>query len=68
MAWLGRELSGLTNRALAKELQQESAVLSRGLGKLAEELARKPELRGIVETLRDSLRKGRRQKRSKRFA
>jgi putative transposase len=67
MAWLGRELSGLTNRALAKELQQESAVLSRGLGKLAEELARKPELRGVVETLRDSLRKGRRQKRSKRF-
>lgn len=68
MAWLGRELGGLTNHALAKELQQESAVLSRGLGKLAEELASKPELRGVVETLCDSLRKGRRPKRSIRFA
>jgi len=68
MAWLGRELGGLTNQALAKELPQESAVLSRGLGKLAEELAGKPELRGIVERLYASLRKGRRPKRPIRFA
>ena len=32
-----------------KKLQQEAAVLSKGLGKLAEELARKPELRGVVK-------------------
>jgi len=38
------------------------------LGKLAEELASKPELRGVVETLCDNLRKGRRLKRSIRFA
>ncbi len=62
MAWLGRELGGLTNQALAKELQQEPAVLSRGLGKLAEELASNPELRGVVETLCVNLRKGRRLK------
>ena len=68
MAWVGRELGGFTNQTLAKELQQEPAVLSRGLGKLAEELASKPELCGVVETLCDNLRKGRRLKRSLRFA
>jgi len=68
MAWLGREVGGLTNRALAKELQQEPAVLSRGLGKLAEKLANIQELRGVVETLCDNLRKGRRPKKSIRFA
>ena len=35
----------------AKELDKDPAVLSRGLGKLAEELVSKPELRGVVETL-----------------
>ena len=61
---LGREFGGLTIHALAKELQQEPAVLSRGLGKLAS----KSELRGIVETFCDRLRKGRRPKRTIRFA
>jgi len=56
-------LSGLTGQELAKELHQDPAVVSRGLGKLAEELTSKPELRGVVETLYDSLRKGRRPKR-----
>jgi putative transposase len=68
MAWVGRELGGFTNQVLAKRLQQEPAVLSRGLGKLADELASKPELRRAVETLCNSLRKGRRIKRSRRFA
>ena len=68
MAWVGRELGGLSNQELAKDLYQDSAVLSRGLGKLAEELARNPELRGVVETLCDGLRKGRGPKRSIRFA
>jgi REP element-mobilizing transposase RayT len=68
MAWVGRELGGFTNQTLAKELQQEPAILSRGLGKLAEELASEPELRGVVETLCDNLSKGRRLKRSIRFA
>ena len=68
MAWVGRELGGLTNQELARKLHQEPAVLSRGLGKLAEELVRDPELYRLVERLCASLRKGRRQKRSKRFA
>jgi len=68
MAWVGRELGGMTNRELARELHQEPAVLSRGLGKLTEELGRDRELRGVVETLCDSLRMGRRPKRSIRFA
>ena len=68
MAWVGRELGGLSNQEQAEELHQDPAVLSRGLGKLAEELARNPELRGVVETLCNGLRKGRRPKRSIRFA
>jgi hypothetical protein len=43
-------------------------VLSRGFRKLAEELASKRELHGAVETLYDSVRKGRWPKRSIRFA
>jgi hypothetical protein len=39
----------------AKELHQDPAVLSR----LAGELASKPELRGVVETLHDSLKERR---------
>jgi hypothetical protein len=38
-------------KELAKELGQDPAVVSRGLGKLAEALASRPELRGVVETL-----------------
>jgi REP element-mobilizing transposase RayT len=68
MAWLGRELGGFTNQALAKELRQEPAVLSRGLGKLAAELASIPDLCRVVETLSNSLKKGHRVKRSIRFA
>jgi len=65
---VGRELGGFTNQELAKELKQEPAVLSRGLGKLAEELASNPQLRAVVQTLCNGLRKGRRPKRSIRFA
>jgi len=65
---VGRELGGLTNQELDKELHQEPAALSRGLGKLAEELVKDPKLYGLVKTLCDTLRKGRRPKRSKRFA
>jgi len=68
MAWVGRELGGFTNQDLAKELKQEPAVLSRGLGKLVEELASNPQLRTLVVTLCNGLRKGRRPKRSIRFA
>jgi REP element-mobilizing transposase RayT len=68
MAWVGRELGGFTNQDLAKELKQEPAVLSRGLGKLAEELASNPQLRALVVRLCNGLRKGRRPKRSIRFA
>jgi hypothetical protein len=59
---------GIKRFTLAKELKQEPAVLSRGLRKLVEELARNPQLRALVETLCTGLRKGRRPKRSIRFA
>ena len=68
MAWVGRELGGFTNQDLAKELKQEPAVLSRGLGRLAEELASNPQLRALVQTFCNGLRKGRQPKRSIRFA
>jgi hypothetical protein len=43
---VGRELGRMSNGELAKELCQELAVLSRGLGSLAEELARNLDLCG----------------------
>lgn len=46
-AWVDREVGGLTNQVLAKELHQGSAVLGRGLGKVAEELERNPALYGL---------------------
>lgn len=51
------------SRVLAKELQQEPAVLSGNLGKSASKL----ELHGVVKTLCDTLGKGRRPKRTIRF-
>ncbi len=51
-----------------QELVQDPAALSRGLGKLADELDKDPELRRVVEELCDTLRKGRRPKRSIRHA
>ncbi len=41
-----------------QELVQDPAALSRGLGKLADELAKDPGLRRVVERLCDTLRKG----------
>jgi hypothetical protein len=58
MTWVGRELAGLTGQELAKELHQDPAVFSRGLGKVAEELASKPELRGVVENALRQLEEG----------
>jgi hypothetical protein len=52
----GKDLQSIF-KDLAKELHQDLAVLSRGL-ELAEELASKPELRGVMKTLYKSLRKG----------
>ncbi len=50
-----------SNRARVTQIDPE-------IGKLAEELASNPELRGVVETLCVNLRKVRRLKRSIRFA
>lgn len=68
MAWVGREVGGFSNREMAEELGQDPAVLSRGLGKLADELGKNQELRRVVEKLCNVLREGRRPKRSKRSA
>ena len=50
-------------KELVKDLHQDPAVLSRGSGKLPEELSSKPELSCVVETLYDNLRKRRRPQR-----
>jgi len=68
MAWVGREVGGLTNQEMAKELAQDPAALSRGLGKLADELAKEAKLRSFVQMLCDGLRKGKRVKKSIRHA
>ena len=68
MAWVGREVGGLTNQEMGVELAQDPAALSRGLGKLADELAKDAKLRSVVQTLCDGLRKGKRVKKSIRHA
>ena len=66
MAWIAREVGGFTNQQTAKALRQDAAALSRGLGKLAEELSKDRELRRDVEKLCENLRKGKNPKRSNR--
>lgn len=68
MAWVGREVGGFTNQEMAKHLGQDPAVLSRGLGKLAEELGKDRDFQRVVENLCNALRKGRPRKRSIRSA
>jgi len=53
---------------MAKELRQDPAVLSMGLSKLANGMGRERDLLSVVEKLCNVLRKGRRPKRSIRFA
>src|SRR6266478_628850 len=69
---LSRHVSGQSGavdlQRAGERVTPGSSALSRGLGKLAEVLASKPQLHGVVERLYDSLRKGRRLKRSIRFA
>jgi hypothetical protein len=61
-------LSRLTGQELANESHEDPTVFSTSSEKLAEELASKPELRVVVETLYDSVRERRRPRRSIRFA
>lgn len=68
MAWVGREVGGFTNRKMAEALGQDPAALSQGLGKLANELGRDRELQRVTENICDTLRRGRRPKRSIRSA
>jgi REP element-mobilizing transposase RayT len=68
MAWVGREVGGFSNREMAEALGQDPAALSRGLGKLANELGRDRELQRVTENICDTLRRGRRPKRSIRSA
>jgi len=68
MAWIGREVGGFTNQEMAKELGQDPAALTRGIGKLADELVEDRKLRGVVETLCENLRRGKKLKRSIRHA
>ncbi len=68
MAWVGREVGGLTNQAMAKALGQDPGALSRGLRKLGEEIEEDQSLRKTVQSLCEALRKGRRLKRSIRHA
>jgi len=68
MAWIAREVGGFTNQEMAKELRQDAGALSRGIGKLADELSKNHELREVVEKLCENLRRGKTAKRSIRHA
>ena len=64
MAWVGREVGALTIQAMAKALGQDPGGLSRGLRKLSEEMEGDQDLQKTVQTLCETLRKGRRFKKS----
>ena len=68
IAWVGREVGGFSNREMADALQLDPAALSRGLIKLADELGRDGELRTVTGNICDTLRSGKRPKRSIRSA
>ena len=68
MAWSAREVGGFTNQETAKVLRQDPAALSRGIGKLTDELSKDSELRRDVEKLCEKLRKGKKLKRSIKHA
>jgi REP element-mobilizing transposase RayT len=68
MAWIGREVGGFTNQETARLLRQDAAALSRGTGKLAEELSANRDLRRDLEKLCDNLREGKKVKMSIRHA
>ena len=64
MAWVGREVGGMTNQEMGKELGQDASGISRGLSKLGEELGESKDMQKQLEALCDGLRKGKRLKRS----
>jgi hypothetical protein len=68
MAWVGREVGGMSNQEMAREIKVDPAVLSRGLGRLAEEFVEDKGLQNTVSNLCKALRKGRQVKRARRFA
>ncbi|MEK7286871.1 MAG: hypothetical protein AAB035_06200, partial [Nitrospirota bacterium] len=59
MAWVGREVVGLTIQEMAKALGQDPGALSRGLRTLSDELEGDQDLRKSVQTLCEAIRKGR---------
>lgn len=64
MAWVGREVGGLTNQEMAKTLGQDSGGLSRGLRQIAVELKQDERLQRTVQTVCVALRRGRKFKKS----
>jgi hypothetical protein len=64
MAWVGREVGGLTIQEMAKALGQDPGALSRGLRKLADKLEGDQDLRKSVQALCEAIRKGRQFKKS----
>ena len=68
MAWVGREVGGLTNQAMAKALNQDPGALSRGVRKVAEEMGKNQEMKKTLQELCIALRKGRQFKKSIKHA
>lgn len=64
MAWVGREVGELTLQAMAEALRQDPGGLSRGLRKFAGEMERDQDLQKTVRILCETLRTGRRFKKS----
>lgn len=68
MAWVGREVGGLTNREMAQALRQDPGSLSRGVRKLVDEMEKDQDLLKSVQVLCETIRRGRPFKKTIRHA
>jgi hypothetical protein len=59
MAWVGREVGGLTNREMVQALRQDPGSVSRGVRKLVDEMEKDRDLLKSVQVLCETMRRGR---------
>ena len=68
MAWVGREVGGVTNRERAQALGQDPGSVSRGVRKLVDEMEKDRDLLKSVQVLCETMRRGRPFKKTIRHA
>ena len=68
MAWVGREVGGVTNREMAQALRQDPGSVSRGVRKLVDEMEKDRDLVKSAKVLCGTMRRGRPFKKTIRHA